>query len=59
VELVRLFGSWLVLEDDFAGGREGEVVFLIAGSAEPEMFDDLLFAFSGDDSDDAPVAEVE
>lgn len=58
MELLGLFGLGLVLEDDFPGGQEGEVVFLVARSAEPEMFEDLLFAFSRDDPDDASIAEV-
>lgn len=47
-----------MLQDDFAGRRKGEVVFLIAWSAEPVMFEDLCFVFAGDDPDDTAIAEV-
>ena len=58
MELFRLLDSWFVLKDYFATGREGEIVFLIAGAAEPEMLEDFLFTFSDEDSDDTAVAEV-
>jgi hypothetical protein len=58
VELFGLFDLLLVLEDDLSAGWKGEVVFLIAGSTEPEMLDGLLSVIAGDDSDYAAVAEV-
>ena len=58
VELVRLFDLLLVLQDDFSGGWKGEVVFLVAGSAEPEMFEDLLLAVAGDDPDYTAISKV-
>jgi hypothetical protein len=58
MELFGLLDFLLVLEDDLSGGWKGEVVFLVARAAEPEVFDDLPLVFAGDDSDDASVAEV-